>query len=66
MDVEDVEKSEELIQDACEVNDKVLSVLYDSGASHSFISYSCVSALHLPISEIPYELLVSTPTKNTY
>ena len=50
MDAEKAKKSEDLIQGACEVNGKVLS---DSGASHSFISHSCVFVLQLPISELP-------------
>ena len=62
MDVEEAERSEDLIQGACEVSSKTLTVLYDSGASHSFISYSCVTTLQLPISELPYDLLVTTPT----
>ena len=61
-DVEKAEKSEDLIQSACEVNGKTLTILYDSGALHFFISHRCVSALQLPIFELPYELLVSTPT----
>ena len=44
------------------MNGKALVVLYDSGASHSFISHSCVSALQFPISKLPNDLLVSTPT----
>ena len=62
MDAQEVDRSEDLIQDTCEVNGKILTVLYDSGASHSFISHDCMSALQLPLSELPYELLVSTPT----
>ena len=44
------------------MDDETLTVLYDSGASHSFISHDCVTVLRLPISELPYDLLVSTPT----
>ena len=62
MDVDEIEKSGDLIQGACEVNGKTLTVLYDSSASHSFISHSCVTALQIPISELPYDLSVSTPT----
>ena len=51
-----------MIQGTCEVDGKVLTVLFDSGASHSFISCDCMSALQLPASELPYDLLVSTPT----
>ena len=62
MDAQEVERSEDLIQGTCEVNGKILTVLYDLGASHFFVSRDCMSALQLPISELPYELLVSTPT----
>ena len=41
---------------------KTLLVLCDSSAIHSFISSNCVTILQLPISELPYDLLVSTPT----
>ena len=40
-------------------------VLYDSGATHYFISDLCVNILDLPIFELPYELLVSTPMGST-
>ena len=62
MDAEDPKKSEDLIQGASEVNGKTLTVLYDLSASHSFISYSCVTALQLPIFELSYDFLVFTPT----
>ena len=44
------------------MSDKTLLVLCDSSAIHSFISSNCVTILQLPISELPYDLLVSTPT----
>ena len=37
-------------------------MLYDSRATHSFISHYCVDKLGLPVSELPYMLIVSTPT----
>ena len=46
------------------MNGKTLTVLYDSGATHSFIYLDCVTKLLLPISELPYDLLVSTLTNN--
>jgi len=36
-------------------------VLYDSGATHSFVSDSCVKHLGLPVCELQCELAVSTP-----
>ena len=35
-------------------------VLYDSGATHSFVSNACVERLGLPVCELQYELAVST------
>ena len=53
---------EDLIEDKYEVNGTTLTVLYDSGATCSFISYNCVHRLGLLISDLPYVLEVSTPT----
>ena len=44
------------------MNSKTLIVLYDLGATHSFISPDHLTKLQLPISELPYNLSVSTPT----
>ena len=38
-----------------------LCVLYDSGATHSFVSESVVEELGLPVRELQYDLVVSTP-----
>ena len=62
MNAEKATQSKELIQGMCEVNGRTLNVLYDSGATHSFISRNCVTTLQLLIFELPYDLLVSTPT----
>ena len=61
MDAKDAKESKDLIQVAYEVNGKTMTVLYNLGASHSFISHRCVSTLQLPVSELPYDLLVSIP-----
>ena len=37
-------------------------VLYDSGATHSFVSNACVERLGLSVCELQCELAVSTPT----
>jgi len=37
-------------------------VLYDSGATHSLIYFECVKSLDFPMSSLPYEVIVSTPT----
>ena len=54
--------SDDLIQVKCLVVDKLLDVLYDSGATHSFISHACVERLGLCTTEFPYHMVVSTPT----
>nr|KYP33123.1 Gag polyprotein [Cajanus cajan] len=53
---------EDLIQGMCFINGTPLIVLYDSGATHSFISHACVSKLKLPVSSLSFELIVETPT----
>jgi len=54
--------SDDLIQGKCLIADKLLDVLYDSGATHSFISHACVERLGLCTTELPYDIVVSTPT----
>ncbi|RDY12263.1 hypothetical protein CR513_02963, partial [Mucuna pruriens] len=41
---------------------ELLVVLYDLGATHSFISYDCAHKLSLPTYLLSFDLLVSTPT----
>ena len=54
--------SDDLIQGKCLIADKLLDVLYDLGATHSFISHACVERLGLCTTELPYDIMVSTPT----
>ena len=54
--------SDDLIQGKCLIADKLLDVLYDSGATHSFISHACVERLGLCATELPYDMVVSTST----
>jgi len=42
-------QNHDLIQGMCFIKGKTLNVLYDSGATHSFISNDCVKHLELPI-----------------
>jgi len=55
-------QSEDLIQGKCILNGHLVNVLYDSSATHSFITHECVKHLKLPVSLLPYDLSVSTPT----
>ena len=43
------------------IDGRSLCVLYDSGATHSFVSESIVLELGLPVRELQYDLVVSTP-----
>ena len=43
------------------MNDHTLTMLNDSGATHSFIFFDCVNTVKLPISKLPYDLSICTP-----
>ncbi|XP_028772091.1 uncharacterized protein LOC114729274 [Neltuma alba] len=58
---EEAQKSPAMVKGMILINGKLVEALFDSGASHSFISYDCAKRMALAISELPYELLVSTP-----
>ncbi|XP_015968557.1 uncharacterized protein LOC107492095 [Arachis duranensis] len=51
-----------LIQGQCYVKNRFLTVLYDSGSSHSFISLTVARELGLDFSELNFDLIVHTPT----
>nr|KYP53511.1 Transposon Ty3-G Gag-Pol polyprotein [Cajanus cajan] len=55
-------RSENLIQGTCFIAETPFVVLFDSGATHSFISVSCVQKLNLPVSLLDFDLVVETPT----
>ena len=51
-----------LIMGYCVIVGNDCCVLYDSRATHSFVSDACVKKLGLPVCELQCELAVSTPT----
>ncbi|KAF1889125.1 hypothetical protein Lal_00035318 [Lupinus albus] len=51
-----------LIKGNCLVAGIPLLVLFDSGATHSFVSVECVDRQKLQIESLPFDLVVSTPT----
>ena len=50
-----------LIQGQGEVAGNLLSIVFDLGATHSFISLECVDRLKLLVTVLPFDLLVATP-----
>jgi len=58
----EVAQNHDLIQGMCFIKGKTLNVVYDSDATHSFISNKCVQHLALSISILDTILVVSTPT----
>jgi len=60
-----VTESDNLIQGTCFIAGRCLKVLFDSGATHSFVSKLCVDDIGLPVRELHFELLVSTPASET-
>ena len=58
-------KSKDLIQGKCFINGIPFLVLFDSGATHSFISYSYVGKLKLSVSSLNKDLVVKTPTSGS-
>jgi len=58
----EVTQSSSLILYYCLLYGNSVLVLFDSGASHSFISHDCVQKLGLSTCDLGYELIVSTPT----
>ena len=53
-----------VLQGEGEISGHVVSILFDSGASHSFISQDCCKRLNLSVQYLPYDLNVSTPVGN--
>ncbi|XP_027362539.1 uncharacterized protein LOC113870138 [Abrus precatorius] len=55
-------QSEELIRGKCVIKGRLLDVLFDSSATHSFVSVNCVKSLGLYVTEFPCNVVVTTPT----
>jgi len=50
-----------LVMGYCVIYGMRCCVLYDSEATHSFVSNACVERLGLPVRELQCELAMSTP-----
>ena len=60
MNAKDASKADPLMRCICLFGDKTLIALYDTGASHSFISFAKVEELGLKVSELQFDLHVHT------
>ncbi|XP_057756190.1 uncharacterized protein LOC130975406 [Arachis stenosperma] len=61
VNTKDASKVDPLMRSICLIGDKTSTALYDTGASHSFISFSKVEELGLKVSELGFDLHVHTP-----
>ncbi|XP_020239398.1 uncharacterized protein LOC109818365 [Cajanus cajan] len=58
--------SSELVNGKGKADGNDISILFDYGASHSFISYECVARLSLVVSSLRVDLVVSTPASGSF
>ncbi|XP_016168991.1 uncharacterized protein LOC107611594 [Arachis ipaensis] len=61
VNAQDATKADSLMRGICLIGGKMLIALYDTGASHSFISFDKVEELGLKVSELAFDLHVHTP-----
>ncbi|KAM0822667.1 hypothetical protein ACQ4PT_071356 [Festuca glaucescens] len=58
------QEASEVVLGACTINGKAALVLFDSGASHSFISKKFAAQHRLPVVPLEHLLMVQTPATN--
>jgi hypothetical protein len=59
--MEEVQEAPDVVIDMFFVNDTFAIVLFDSGASHSFISVAYVEKHNFPIALLRCQMIVSSP-----
>jgi predicted aspartyl protease len=59
--VEEAQDAPEVVIDVFLINDTSVVVLFDSGASHFFISTAFVGKHNLPLALLMYQMIVSSP-----
>jgi hypothetical protein len=59
--VEEAQEAPDVVIDMFLVNDTSVVVLFDSGASHSFISAAYVRKYNLPLALLRCQMIVSSP-----
>nr|KYP50505.1 hypothetical protein KK1_027661 [Cajanus cajan] len=57
--------SSDLVKGKGRAAGKDVMILFDSGASHSFISYACAAMLGVPVCDLGLRLLVPTPASTS-
>ena len=57
--------TEGLIQRKGKIAGDSLTIVFDSSATHSFVSQTCVERLNLSVSPLEVDLVVSTPSGET-
>jgi hypothetical protein len=59
--VEDAQATSDVIIGMIHINDNNTTVLFDSGASHSFVAANFVQKHNLPLSMLKNQMIVSSP-----
>jgi hypothetical protein len=59
--VEDIPEGEQVLVDMFSLNGHPAIILFDSGASHDFISRACTQKSHMAIEYLPTPYMISTP-----
>jgi hypothetical protein len=59
--VDEAQEAPDIVLGTFLINVTFALVLFDSGASHSFISAACVEKYNLPISLLKCQMIVSSP-----
>jgi hypothetical protein len=59
--VEEAQEASDVIIGMFSVNDTSTTVLFDSGASHSFISAAYVEKYNMSLALLKYQMIVSSP-----
>lgn len=61
MAMESAQQAPDVVIGTFSINFKPVTVLFDSGASHSFISTQCVAQYNMPMILMKNKLLVNSP-----
>jgi hypothetical protein len=64
--MEDAQEAADVIIGMILVNDNNAIVLFDSGASHSFVATSFVQKYNMPLSKLKNRMIVSSPGRDMH